>query len=222
MAVRPPGQTDLYIYMDHHMLENFDTQKDLSRWQVCWMELMSQFDMSIMYIKGEDNMVADALSCLPPDSLPITDGEPRVPLTNWATWAHASSVNAILMVDADSKFLCLIEDGYQTDEFCKKLIAFLASTPCAQESNGLWYIDSHLLIPCSGTCCEDLFCLAHDTLGHFGTDKAYASLRDSYYWPNMRHDLCKLYIPSCIDCQCNKSHTTKPAGPLHPLPVPES
>ena len=29
------------------------------------------------------------------------------------------------------------------------------------------------------------------------------------------------YIPGCIDCQRNKSRTTKPAGPLHPLPVPD-
>jgi hypothetical protein len=38
----------------------------------------------------------------------------------------------------------------------------------------------------------------------------------------MRHDLEQGYIPSCPDCQCNKSHTTKPPGPLHPLPIPDS
>ena len=28
-------------------------------------------------------------------------------------------------------------------------------------------------------------------------------------------------MPSCADCQRNKSRTAKPFGPLHPLPVPE-
>ena len=29
------------------------------------------------------------------------------------------------------------------------------------------------------------------------------------------------YIPSCTACQQNKSPTQKPAGPLHPTPVPD-
>ena len=37
----------------------------------------------------------------------------------------------------------------------------------------------------------------------------------------MRRDLEKAYVPSCVDCQRNKSSTTKPIGPLHPLPVPD-
>ena len=37
----------------------------------------------------------------------------------------------------------------------------------------------------------------------------------------MRRDLELAYIPGCIDCQRNKSRTTKLAGPLHPLPVPD-
>ena len=64
----------------------------------------------------------------------------------------------------------------------------------------------------------DLFCLTHDNLGHFGFDKLYASLRELYYWPNMWQDLLKAYIPSCVNCQCNKDTTSKPTDPLHPLP----
>jgi hypothetical protein len=55
-------------------------------------------------------------------------------------------------------------------------------------------------------------------MGHFGADKAYAILRSVYYWPNMRRDLDSA---SCVDCQHNKLSTSKPRGPLHPLPVPD-
>jgi len=58
-------------------------------------------------------------------------------------------------------------------------------------------------------------------MGHFGADKAYTTLRSSYYWLNMRRDLESAYVLGCVDCQCNKSSTLKPKGPLHPLPVPD-
>jgi hypothetical protein len=68
------------------------------------------------------------------------------------------------------------------------------------ESNGLWYIGDHLLIPQVATIRETLFKLAHDTLGHFRADKSYGSLHDTYYWPNMCKDLKQAYIPACQDC----------------------
>ena len=38
----------------------------------------------------------------------------------------------------------------------------------------------------------------------------------------MHHDLENAYIPSCTDCQRNKSTTTKPVGLSHPLPIPDA
>ena len=37
----------------------------------------------------------------------------------------------------------------------------------------------------------------------------------------MQTDLEKSYVPSCSDCQQNKSQMTKAPGPLHPLPIPD-
>lgn len=59
---------EFYVYTDHRTLENFDSQKDLSRRQLRWQEFLSQYDMTITYIRGEDNTVADALSRLPPNT----------------------------------------------------------------------------------------------------------------------------------------------------------
>jgi hypothetical protein len=87
--------------------------------------------------------------------------------------------------------------------------------------DGLLFIGSQLIIPKYKNLREHLYQLAHDNLEHFGADKSYAALREDFYWPNMQKNLLKGYIPSCPDCQRNKSLTDKPAGPLHPLPVPD-
>ena len=184
------------MYTNHRTLENFDTQKDLLRRQLRWQEFMSQYDLTITYICGEDNCVADALSRLPPNCFP----EEMPPLV------VVDSVNAVLTICSGREILNKIKAGYLEDEFCKRV----ASTAMKgwQQINSLWYIGDRLLIPRVTDIWENLFKLAHDTLGHFGADKSYASLRDAYYWPNMRRDLEQAYIPSCAECLRNKSPTT--------------
>ena len=202
------------VYTDHRTLENFDTQRDLSRRQLRWQEFMSQYEMKIIYIRGEDNTVADALSRLPPNTFDDEQADTRAPHEHWRT-----PISAVLSISMDPSILSSIKSGYDLDPFCQRLTK--TPIPGTQLINGLWYVGDRLVVPRSGDVRENLFRLAHDTLGHFGADKSYAALKDAYYWPNMRTDLEKSYIPSCHECQRNKSRTTKAAGPLHPLPIPE-
>lgn len=131
--------------------------------------------------------------------------------------------SSVLSLSADLAFLAHIKEGYRSDPFVKKLVEGGSLVPRITRTNGLWFFDGRLIIPEYLSLREDLFHLAHDTCGHFGADKSYAMLADSYYWPNMRRDLCKHYVPGCEDCQRNKGRTAKNGkGPLHPLPVPES
>jgi len=53
------------VYTDHKMLLNFHTQCDLSRRQAHWMEDLAIYDCKFVYVKGERNCVADALSHYP-------------------------------------------------------------------------------------------------------------------------------------------------------------
>ena len=129
---------------------------------------------------------------------------------------------AFLTINTDPLLLKTVLAGYHSDPFCIKLLNSSESVPSLTERDGLLYIGDRLVVPHVGTLHEDLFWLTHDSLGHFGFDKLYATLRHTYYWPNMRWDLQEAYIPACVDCQCNKSPTTKHAGPLHPLPIPDT
>jgi hypothetical protein len=118
-------------------------------------------------------------------------------------------VNVTMTISTDENFLKDVKKGYLEDNVIKKIMTG-TNVSGMHEENGLWYVGDRLIIPQTASCREDLFHLAHDSMGHFGADKAYANLRESYYWSNMRKDLENAYVPSCVDCQCNKSLTSKP------------
>jgi hypothetical protein len=214
------------------------------------MEFMSQYDAKIMYVHGEDNSVADALSWLP--AMAINTAEETM-FTAKNTYAHCaededdvvvasildssdsplcgaeglanrvrSKVCTTLSITTDKILLDEIKKGYEEDCWIQDTLSKAkAGMPGTTLTNGLWYVGSRLIVPQVGHIRETLFRLVHDVLGHFGFDKTYGMLQDSYYWLNMRHDLEAAYVPGCVECQRNKSATSKLSGPLHPLPVPE-
>ena len=200
--------THFFVYTDHRTLECFQRQRDLSKRQARWQEFLADYDFSIEYVKGGRNTVADALSRMPEGGEGGPVDEPE-------------TVAAVLRVTTDPKISAEIRSGYQTDAFCQKILRNVASFPNVKIEDGLIYLGSRLVVPRTGTIREDLFRMAHDTLGHFGAEKSYANLRSAYYWPRMRTELEEGYIPGCDACQRNKGSTKRPAGPLHPLPIPE-
>jgi Integrase zinc binding domain len=121
----------------------------------------------------------------------------------------------------DEETVQKLRDGYRNDQWCNKLISASRGMPNLSIKNGLWFLGDRLIIPADCGIRERIFRLAHDTLGHFGFHKTYENIRNSYFWPNMRKDLEDGYIPSCADCSRNKNSTSKPSGPLHPLPIPD-
>ena len=208
------------------------------------MEELAIYDCKFVYIKGEDNTVADSLSRYPfPTVMECAEAEKtshhpcevvkgcialvRVlaraesPLNSVAALSSAPEPENIKQVIIDDTLVKEMREAYAKDLWCRQLLSAARGMPEVRVKDGLWFIGERLVIPGGCSAREDIFRIAHDTLGHFGFYKTYGSLRGSYFWPNMRKDLESGYIPSCVDCQHNKNSMTKPTGPLHPLLVPD-
>ena len=127
------------VFTDHRTLENFDMQRELSHRQAQWQEFMSQFEMKIYYVKGEDNTVADALS-----HLPVVEVASEV-LPHYESWMERS-VNVTMTISADKSFLDDVKKGYLEDHFVKKISAG-TNVLGMHEENGLWYVGDRLIIP---------------------------------------------------------------------------
>jgi hypothetical protein len=200
------------VWTDHRTLEHFSTQRDMSRRQARWMEFLSQYDATIHYLPGDKNCAADALSRLPDGALTV--------IASTLTKSKARRITT--RFELEDALLEEIKAGYSEDPFVDKLTCAAPGMENVKQENGFWFVDDRLIIPNRAGVREALFRLAHDNLGHFGSPKTYKALRDSFYWPKMRRDLEEGYIPGCADCQRNKARTTRPFGPLHPLPIPDA
>jgi hypothetical protein len=85
---------------------------------------------------------------------------------------------------------------------------------------GLLFRGNQLCIPnCSMR--ENLLKEKHSggLAGHFGHEKTFAKLNESYFWPGMRADV-KRFVDRCRICQHSKGRKQN-AGFYQPLPIPE-
>ncbi|PRQ55656.1 putative nucleotidyltransferase, Ribonuclease H [Rosa chinensis] len=55
---------------------------------------------------------------------------------------------------------------------------------------------------------------------HPGGTKMYRTLKEYYWWPNMKREIAA-FVSKCLVCQQVKAERQKPSGLLQPLPIPE-
>ncbi|KIK50000.1 hypothetical protein GYMLUDRAFT_132790, partial [Collybiopsis luxurians FD-317 M1] len=144
------------------------------------MEFFSQFDCKIVYVAGDRNSVADALSrpvettdealasARHPYAFCPEDEDNDLPILlvcpdlSWSVAHHLAEccppipptpVAATLEVTADSSILDDIHAGYMADPWCKDLQSLTTSMPLIHFDalTSLWYIGDCLIIPHYGS-----------------------------------------------------------------------
>lgn len=199
------------VFTDHHSLQYFKTQTTFSGRQARWLETILELDVDIVWKKGVDNLVADALSRSP---------------------ALAATTSQLVI---DPEFLTSIKDGYKEDTFFADILDTLklGSVPPKMKTRvdkfvlkeGLLYFKpgdgDRLCIPSSLKLRTQILHDNHDsmTAGHLGRDRTFEVLSRNYYWPGMYRDVSE-YVRTCDSCQKVKTPARQPPGLLNPLEIP--
>ena len=121
------------------------------------------------------------------------------------------------------------------DDFCKRIIKRTMKDSTKNKVHSYpYYINEGILcryvtdynqrfetrvVPQS--CAQRLLNLAHDDLGHNGSDRTYMLLRHNYFWKGMKPQVYK-YVKQCSKCQaCNaqivkyhQGHFNVPKAPM--------
>ena len=211
------------VCTDHHSLQYFKTQPQLSGRQSRWKDVIANYDFDIEYIEGRSNIVADGLSrradhqhssqLLMPSPSPAASPVPTVAVI------VRHRLNAVTTLLAEIHETMARDVEYQ--RLLKQSKVALAKDKLRIEKSYLYYDETRLYVPADSALRTRILRECHDapTSGHLGKDKTVDSIKRRFYWPRMDADIVS-YVIGCDECQRNKpSHQSK-IGLLQPLPIP--
>jgi hypothetical protein len=190
------------IKTDHESLKYFLEQRISSLEQQKWVTNLFGYDYDIIYKKGKDNVVADALS---------------------RKYEYDRSHFSLSFIVPD--WLQFVRQEWLHDPKSSHPIQQLQSNAPASPMyswlhyelryKGCLYLSKQSKL--KSTIIYELH--ATPTAGHSGFTKTYDRVKRSFFWDGMKQDIINFFA-ECDVCQCNKGETVKYLGTLQPLPIP--
>jgi hypothetical protein len=191
------------VKIDHDSLKYLLEQRLSSEEQQKWVTKILGYDFEIIYKKGKQNVVADALSRKDEDVEAL--------------------LYAISIIQPD--WIIEARDEWKNDEKVWTLIERLqqdsgASDTFTWKNDSLWYKDRLYL--CKNSQLKQKVLLELHTSpvgGHSGFLKTYHRVKKDFFWDGLKTDVQR-FVAECLVCQQNKVETIKTPGLLQPLSIP--
>jgi hypothetical protein len=156
----------------------------------------------IIYKKGKDNVVADALS---------------------RKYEEEGSLFSLSFIVPD--WLQAMRQEWLQDPKISHLIQQLQTNAPAPPGYS-WLQDElrykgHLYLSKQSKLKSTILFELHatPTVGHSGFTKTYDRVKRSFFWDGTKQDI-RYFVAECEVCQRNKGETVKSPGTLQPLPIP--
>lgn len=202
---RPYLQHDeFFIRTDHRSLAFLTEQRLTTPWQHKALTKLLGLRYKIIFKKGVDNNVADALSRYP--------GSDQVEL---------SALSIVV-----PEWINEIVAGYSSDpDACSKVQTLCINSgavPNFSLHNGVLYFQNRLWVGHNVEVQQKILANLHTTAvgGHSGIQVTYQRVKQLFAWPRLRATVVQ-YVQACSVCQQAKSEHVKYPGMLQPLPVPD-
>jgi hypothetical protein len=178
-------------------------QRLSSEEQQKWVTKILGYDFEIIYKKGKQNVVADALSRKDEDV--------------------EAFLCAISIIQPD--WIVEARDEWKNDEKVWSLIQRLqqdssASDTFTWKNDSLWYKDRLYL--CKDSQLKQKVLLELHTSpvgGHSGFLKTYHKVKKDFFWDGLKTNVQR-FVAECVVCQQNKVETIHTLGLLQPLSIP--
>ncbi|KAK4271035.1 hypothetical protein QN277_019789 [Acacia crassicarpa] len=194
------GGRKFFIRTDHLRLKHLLEQKDLNEQQFKWLHKLWGLHYEILYRKGSDNVVADALSRRPENSC-MAISTPISPLYD------------------------RVRDYWLIDTSLQQLIKDLEQNPDSH-SKFTWQHQvlkrqGKLVVAADRILRKDLLTYFHadGVGGHSGIHSTFKRLASVFYWKGMEKDV-RNFVRECVICQRFKLELVASPGLLQPLPIP--
>jgi len=193
------------VYTDHQKLtyKNFNTER-VMRWRL----ILEEYGPELEYIKGEHNVVADALSCLDmqPNERDKRDLEPDS--SYLAKLYGAEEVN--LPDNAYPLKFSLIDEFQKLDKEllrkAKKDPAYTTKIFCGGGTSYDLIVNSKILIP--KQLQERTIRWYHENLCHPGIARTESTIRQHYTFRNLSQ-MVEDHVKKCHVCQTRKKSSIK-------------